>query len=86
MQQLFDLKLAIAVCFETTMMRKHSHSIVTSPSSHRKNQKSEIEQLLLQQKRENVKIENHDLHHQLQQEVETALHSKSGDYDERSEE
>ena len=88
MRRPINFEPAIAVCFETTsltMTRKYSHSIVTSPSSHRKNQKNEIELLLLQQER-NVKIENHDLHHQLQQEVETALQKKNGDYDERSKE
>jgi hypothetical protein len=75
-QQLADSESVIVACFEIAMTTSMSyfHSIETSAFPPQKNQKMEIEPLA-QQCEKNVKIETRDLHHQLQQEVETAPHS-----------
>jgi hypothetical protein len=54
---------------------KYFHSTGISPSSHHKREKMTFAK--------NVKIVTRDLHHQHQQEVETAPHLRNDDYDEK---
>lgn len=59
------------------MTKKYFHSTQISPSSHHRRQKMTFAR--------NVKIETRDLHHQHQQEAETAPQMRNDDYDERME-